>query len=46
MNIVVDDGLALNDEYREALASLLPIGNAPLRLNSSTARTDGYGCSY
>ena len=41
MNIVFDDGLDLDDEYREALASLLPIGNAPLRLNSSTARTDG-----
>ena len=41
MNIVFDDNLELNDEYREALASLLPIGNAPLRLNSSTAKTDG-----
>lgn len=45
MNIVFDDGLKLDDEYREALASLLPIGNAPLRLNSSTARTDGTPCS-
>lgn len=41
MNIVFDDGLKLDDEYREALASLLPIGNAPLRLNSSIAKTDG-----
>ena len=41
MNIVFDDGLNLDDEYREVLASLLPIGNAPLKLNSSTARTDG-----
>lgn len=41
MNIVFDDGLRLDDEYREVLASLLPIGNAPLRLDSSTARTDG-----
>ncbi len=41
MNIVFDDGLRLDDEYREALASLLPVGNAPLRLNSSTAKTDG-----
>lgn len=41
MNIVFDDGLRLDDEYREALASLLPIGNAPLKLNSATAKTDG-----
>lgn len=41
MNIVFDDGLKLDDEYREALASLLPTGNAPLKLNSSTAKTDG-----
>lgn len=41
MNIVFDDGLRLDDEYREALAPLLPIGNAPLRLDSSTAKTDG-----
>lgn len=41
MNIVFDDGLNLDDEYREILAPLLPVGNAPLRLNSSTAETDG-----
>lgn len=41
MNIVFDDGLRLDDEYRKALALLLPIGNAPLRLNSLTAKTDG-----
>ena len=41
MNIVFDDGLRLDDEYRQALAPLLPIGNAPLRLDSSTAKTDG-----
>ena len=41
MNIVLDDGLRLDDEYREALATLLPVGNAPLKLNSSTAKTDG-----
>lgn len=41
MNIVFDDGLNLDDEYREVLASILPIGNAPLRLDSATARTDG-----
>ena len=41
MNVVFDDGLRLDDEYREALAPLLPIGNAPLRLNASTSRTDG-----
>lgn len=41
MNIVFDDGLRLDDEYREALAPLLPIGNAPLRLDLLTAKTDG-----
>lgn len=41
MNIVFDDGLRLDDEYRDALSLLLPIENAPLRLNSSTAKTDG-----
>lgn len=41
MNIVFDDGLRLDDDYREALAPLLPVGNAPLRLDSSTAKTDG-----
>ena len=41
MNIVFDDKLNLDDEYRKTLAPLLPIENAPLRLNSLTARTDG-----
>lgn len=41
MNIVFDDGLRLDDEYREVLAQILPIGNAPLRLDSSTGKTDG-----
>lgn len=41
MNIVFDDGLRLDDDYREALAPLLPIGNAPLKLDSATAKTDG-----
>ena len=41
MNIVFDDGLRLDDDYREALAPLLPVGNAPMRLDSSTAKTDG-----
>lgn len=45
MNIVFDDGLRLDEAYREALAPLLPIGNAPLRLNSSTSKTDGTPCS-
>ena len=45
MNIVFDDNLRLDDEYREALALLLPIGSAPLRLNPSTAKTDGTPCS-
>ena len=44
MNIVFDDGLRLDDEYREALTPLLPIGNAPLRLNPSTSKTDGTPC--
>lgn len=45
MNIVFDDGLRLDDVYREALASLLPIENAPLKLNSLTSKTDGTPCS-
>lgn len=45
MNIVFDDGLRLDEKYRETLAPLLPIGNAPLSLNSSTAKTDGTPCS-
>lgn len=45
MNIVFDDGLRLEDGYREVLTQLLPIGNAPLKLDSSTAKTDGTPCS-
>lgn len=41
MNIVFDDGLILDEEYLAALAPLLPAGNAPLRLDSSTGKTDG-----
>lgn len=45
MNIIFDDGLRLDEKYREALAPLLPIENAPLRLNSLTSKTDGTPCS-
>lgn len=45
MNIVFDDGLKLDDEYRKVLTLLLPIENAPLKLDSSTAKTDGTPCS-
>lgn len=45
MNIVFDDGLWIDDEYREKLTSLLPIENAPLKLDSSTSKTDGTPCS-
>ena len=41
MNIVFDDGVMLDAKYRQALAGLLPLGNAPLKLNSLTAKTDG-----
>lgn len=41
MNIVFDDGLCLDDGCRAALAPLLPVENAPLKLNALTSRTDG-----
>lgn len=44
MNIVFDDGLKLEDEYRRILTPLLPIENAPLRLDSITSKTDGTPC--
>lgn len=44
MNIVFDDGLNLDDNYREALAPILPVGNAPLKLDSATSKTDGTPC--
>lgn len=45
MNIVLDDGLRIDDNYRAALAPLLPVENAPLKLNSETSKTDGTPCS-
>lgn len=45
MNIVFDDGLRLDDNYRTVLAPLLPLENAPLRLNAATSKTDGTPCS-
>lgn len=45
MNIVFDDGLMLDSEYRKTLAPLLPIENAPLKLNSCTSKTDGTLCA-
>lgn len=45
MNIVFDEDLRLDDAYREALALILPVENAPLKLNSLTSKTDGTPCS-
>ncbi len=41
MNIVFDENLKIDDNYRKALVPLLPLENAPLKLNSSTSKTDG-----
>ena len=41
MNIVFDAGLELDDEYREAIAPILPIGQQPLKLDPATGKTDG-----
>lgn len=41
MNVVFDQGLSLNDDYREAFAAILPVDNAPLKLDSSTEKIDG-----
>lgn len=41
MNIVLDNGFRLDDTARKALAPLLPMGNAPLRLDASTGKLDG-----
>lgn len=41
MNIVFDEGLQLEEPFRKALVPLLPAGNSPLKLHSSTSRTDG-----
>ena len=41
MNIVLDDGLILDTDYRTALTPLLPSETAPLKLNAATSKTDG-----
>ena len=41
MNIVLDDGLILDEDCRTALVPLLPSETAPLKLNAATSKTDG-----